>query len=374
MNKDLHTQSSNGKASELDLIELAQLLWSKKLWIGLFTIVFTLLAGIYAFTAKERWTSTAEIIRPKLVDLGNYYEIRQEYARITNTELDYLSLINGFFLNFNQLAYSLDEREEFFKNSAFYKKEIENVDEKKQRSILADMINKDLVITKPDPKKEDDMIGYKMSFSATTAQEARNTLEQFIQFIDNKTYQAEKQNFTIGFQEKIKDLEYEKAMLERDLSIAKTVQLENLDKAYNIAEKAGIKEYSKTLGNNDINQALAISDAKIPLSDSKLSDGSYLFMLGEKYLKAQIDVVNKDKVIFPPRYYQIQEQLKELVPLFNKLETAQTSTFRYLSSPDYPVSKDQPKRALILLLGLVLGFLLSSSFVLAKHIIVNKKS
>lgn len=373
MNKDLHTQSSNGKASELDLIELAQLLWSKKLWIGLFTFVFTLLAGIYAFTAKERWTSTAEVIQPKLVDLGNYVEIRRDYARITESKFSYNDLANYLFSNFNLLAYSLDEREQFIKNSTLYKNSSEGFDESKKQRLLSDMVNKDFSIVKPDPKKEPDLIGRKISFSATTASDAQNVLMQFIQFINTDVIKKEIEDFSINFQDNIKNLEYEKSIIERNLSISKKVQLENLDKAYNIAEKAGIKEYSKILGNDNINQALAISDAKVPLSDSKLSDGSYLFMLGEKYIKAQIDVVNQEKLIYPPRYYQITEQLKELIPLFEKLKTVNGSAFTYLSSPDYPITKDKPKKALILLIGFILGALMGSLVVIIRNIFTQTK-
>ena len=99
----------------------------------------------------------------------------------------------------------------------------------------------------------------------------------------------------------------------------KSVQLENLNKAYETAVKAGIKEDSKVFNQSDTaNIAAALSDTKIPLSDSKLADGSYLFMLGEKYLKAQIDVASEKGIVYPPRYYQIDYQLKQLEPLFEK--------------------------------------------------------
>lgn len=62
-------QSSAGKRDdEIDLVELIKVLWNKKIWIVLSTIVFTALAAVYAFIAKEQWTSKAEVI-----ELGSFW-------------------------------------------------------------------------------------------------------------------------------------------------------------------------------------------------------------------------------------------------------------------------------------------------------------
>ena len=122
-------------------------------------------------------------------------------------------------------------------------------------------------------------------------------------------------------------------------------------------------------------QALTVSEAKIPLSDSKLSDSTYLFMLGEKYLKAQIDVLKDSSVIYPPRYYQVSSLLSELEPLLIKAKQAKAkaNAFSYQASPDYPVKRDWPKRVLLLIVGFILGFLISSIVVLTQKVISNIK-
>ncbi|VFS47125.1 Wzz/FepE/Etk N-terminal domain-containing protein [Budvicia aquatica] len=57
---------------EIDLFELLLRLWDKKGLILMVTLVTTLMAGIYAFTAKEQWTVKA-------------YVSRQEWPRWTIT-------------------------------------------------------------------------------------------------------------------------------------------------------------------------------------------------------------------------------------------------------------------------------------------------
>lgn len=370
-------QSSAGKRDdEIDLVELIKVLWNKKIWIVLSTIVFTALAAVYAFTAKEQWTSKAEVIAPKVTDLGTYFNIRKEYARIIGGDFDSNALASGLFGKFNLLTESLDERRKFFEQSNLYKKLSEGQDEQTKRGILSDLVSKNIVITKPDPKKEPDLLGRRISFWAETPIESQDTLQQYISYINQSAYKLELDDFLVNFNELVADLTYEKTKFERDLAIQRKVQLENLTNALNIAKEAGIKEYSKSFGsaNNEATlQAIAMSETKIPLSDSKLSDGTYLFMLGEKYLQAQIDVITQKGVIYPPRYYQVSELLKELEPLLVKTKEAKANAFSYQASPDYPVVKDKPKKAIILAIGMVLGCIFGCVIMLIQQLFRERR-
>ena len=365
------------KNDEIDLIELISILWKKKLWIILSSFIFTAIASVYAFTAKEQWTSSAEVIAPRTLDLGDYFSVRKEYARILGGEFDTGATASNLFSQFNLLSESLDERRKFFAQSDFYKKKVEGKSETEKAQILSELITKHITIKKPDSKKEPDLIGNKISFYAETPDDAQNVLSQFISEINKAAYKIELDNFLLYFNELIADLNYEKTKFERDLSIHKSVQLENLENALKIAKEAGITEYTKSFGltNNQsaIQQALTVSEAKIPLSDSKLSDGTYLFMLGEKYLKAQLDVLKNSSIVYPPRYYQVSSLLSELEPLLIKAKQAKANAFSYQASPDYPVKRDWPKRLLLLVIGFILGFLISSIVVLTREVISNIK-
>lgn len=363
------------KNDEIDLIELISILWKKKLWIMLSSFIFTAIAGVYAFTAKEQWTSSAEVIAPRTLDLGDYFLMRKEYARILGGEFDAGATASNLFSQFNLLSESLDERRKFFVQSDFYKKKVEGKSETEKAQILSELITKHITIKKPDSKKEPDLIGNKISFYAETPADAQNVLSQFISTINQSAYQIELDNFLLYFNELVTDLNYEKTKFERDLSIHKSVQLENLENALRIAKEAGITEYAKSLGitngQSAMQQALTVSEAKIPLSDSKLSDSTYLFMLGEKYLKAQIDVLKDSSVIYPPRYYQVSSLLSELEPLLIKAKQAKANAFSYQASPDYPVVKDKPKKMLIISTGFILGLLISILYIIVRLTLTN---
>ena len=40
-----------------------------------------------------------------------------------------------------------------------------------------------------------------------------------------------------------------------------------------------------------------LGDTRLNISDSELADGTYLFMLGEKYLQAQLDIAKNTPVV-----------------------------------------------------------------------------
>lgn len=353
---------------EIDLIELIKTLWDKKIWIILSTFVFTSLAGIYAFSAKEQWTSKAEVIEPRLADFNQYLSIRKEYARIIHDDkFDVATLSTELFTDFERTLSSLDSREAFFQDSELYKQESEGKTDEQKSSLLTTLVREKLTYTKPDLKKEPNANWREISFSAETPIQAQDVLKSYIQFSNQLTYKANLEDFVVLLQDKIEDLKFESENISRELNIQRAIQLENLEKAYNIAKQADIKDYSREV--NDLsNQGILLSDNKIPLSDSKLSDGTYLFMLGETYLKAQIDIIKDENVVYPPRYYDIQEQLKQLAALEQSVKNVTVNTFSYQASPNYPVMKDKPKRVIILAIGAILGFFLSCFVLIVRNL------
>lgn len=368
------TIENKSQSDEIDLVELIKVLWDKKWWIVLSTFVCTTLAGVYAFTAKEQWTSKAEVVKPMAEDLGSYFSIRKEYARILGQEFDIESSFNVIYDKFILYLNSLDERERFFLKSNYYQNIVAGKDDKQKLEFLNEILINDVKVIKPDSKKNPKQLGVTVQFTAEDQVSAQRVLSEYLNYINKYTYALEIKDFLIYFNELIKDLKYEQSKFERDLNIQRNIKLENLSNAVEVAKVAGIKEYSKPLdSNNNIVQNIALSDTKIPLSDSKLSDSPYLFMLGEKYLQAQFDVIDKSNIVYPPRYYEIRFLLSELEPLLEKAQNEDVMVFRYLSSPSVPVTQDWPKRLIILLIGAILGCFLSIVVILFKRVLVKNE-
>lgn len=366
------TNVSSQKQDEIDLIELLRVLWVKKIWIVLSAFVCTLIAGIYAFTAKEQWTSTAVVVAPRSTDLGTLLPARAEYARIIDDgDFSAGKLSDSVYGQFKHFLLSNDLKRQFLEQSEWVKNYTKEMTEEQKRKYIEETVSKYLIVHEVDPKKKDltelDKIGLKLTFSAETPKDAQSVLTEYVSFVNKYILNQINQEFKLGFNLRLDALKFTKEQIEENLTEAKKVQVENLTNALDIAKKAEIKDFSR--GNNNISvPEYMLGDARLNISDSKLADGTYLFMLGEKYLQAQLDIAKNNPVVYPTNYYSTERQLSKLTKLAPQLDSVENvKAYHYLSSPDYPVIKDKPKKALILMIGLVIGgFISTISIILAE--------
>ena len=364
------------ESDEINLIELIKNLWKKKLWIILSAFVCTAIAAGYAFTAKEQWTSKSVVIPPKVANLGDYLSFRSEYASILDIkDFSQDKVSEAVFNDFKTALFSRSLKEAFFSQSKWFNTHAAkntNSEEAKQK-LLSNLVDKNLIVTIPDPKKDPNSIGVNVSFAAETPKEAQDVLLDYIQFVNQWVLAENKIDFLANVDLVLSGLDVQKNKIEQDTETVRQIQLENLTRALDIAKSAGIKDYSKSLGGNVSVPEVLLGDAKVPFSDSKLSDGSYLFMLGEKYLQAQVDTLKNAPLVYPLNYYNIEKQANLLNVLEKKVEKeGAVSGYYYLSEPDYPVQRDWPKRLILLIVGFVFGVVLSSLIILAREVFSNK--
>ena len=359
------------ESDEIDLIELVKNLWRKKLWIILSAFVFTAIAAGYAFTAKEQWTSKSVVIPPKVANLGDYLSFRSEYASILDIkDFSQDKVSENVFNDFKTALFSRSLKEAFFSQSKWfdtYANKNVNSEEAKLK-LLSNLVDKNLIVTVPDPKKDPNAIGVNVSFSAETPKEAQDVLSAYIQFVNQWVVIQNKKDFLADISVVRGSLEIQKNKIKQDAENARQIQLENLTTALNIAKSAGIKDYSKSLSGNISLLEVSLGDTRVPSTDSKLSDGTYLFMLGEQYLQAQVNTLKNAPLVYPLNYYNIEKQANLLSALEKKVEKeGAVSGYYYLSEPDYPVIKDKPNKMLISLIGFILGLLVSILYIVLKN-------
>jgi wzz homolog len=372
---NIYSQKIN-ETDGVDLIELIRILWTKKLWIIISAFIFMAISAGYAFTAKEQWTSKSVVIAPKVANLGDYLSFRSEYASILDIkDFSQDKVAETVFNDFKTALFSRSLKEAFFSQSKWfdtYAANNANSEEAKQK-LLSNLVDKNLIVTVPDPKKDPNSIGVNVSFAAETPKEAQDVLLDYIQFVNQRVLAENKKDFLANINLVLSGFEVQKNKIERDIETVRQIQLENLTTALDIAKSAGIKDYSKSLSGNVSVPEVLLGDAKVPFSDSKLSDGSYLFMLGEKYLQAQVDTLKNAPLVYPLNYYNIEKQANLLNVLEKKVEKeGAVRGYYYLSEPDYPVQRDWPKRLILLILGFVFGTVFSSLVILAKEVFSNK--
>ena len=329
---------------EIDLIELFRTLWKQKAKIALVTAVTTLAAGIYAFTAEEVWTSKAVFDAPKLEEIDSYYEFTQQLRRtLQKPTIGAITLIpdqitKEVFTEFQKQTNSIDLRREFWSQSDYYHDLVKDIKlEKDKEKKLDDLIEKNITVVPIDEQK----IKFpSVSLSVNDATTAKELLIQYVDKLNAKVWRSKSAELKTILKEEVAELENEKKLLEFRAETDRKKAIEIIGKAKNVAEKANIKELNLTAmqGNANVNS------------------GDMLFFLGTKALDAQIDNLVNKPVTMPTRYYEVERMLTELkkLPEFK----VDIKSYRYLQAPNEPLTKDRPKRVLLLAVGFFLGIML----------------
>lgn len=337
---------STPKNEEIDLFELIVTLWRKKWWIIGCMIITTLLSGLYAFNAKEQWTATAVLNLPRFESMNNYYQGSRLVEGETMTPTTSDNIATKLFQQFVVLASSYDEISGYFKQSDFFKSSVSGLDDQKQARVLEDLVdNMKFTKDKANPF-------YTVSFSAENAKQAKELLTNYIATVNQKISRSQ-------YAELAGQINGKKQAIEKRMESLKSIALEQREEeiedikvALVIAEKADIQK-SETAGVMDLNR-------------------SNLFLLGKDALEAMLASIEKKPLILDTKYYELQSQRIELEEF--KIDDKNAQAFSYLKTPFEPVTKDKPKKALILILGMLVGGILGSVIVLGKTAISNYKS
>lgn len=194
-------------------------------------------------------------------------------------------------------------------------------------------------IVRPDPKKNQDMFGNRISFSSETPLSAQQTLSQFIAYVSKKAFDLDKANFQAQIVQKIESLAIEKEEIETLLESKKDLKISSVD---NTQSQVTQRESSIT------RQPQSVQLNTIP----------ELLTYGDDYARLQLKLLDS--------------RLKQLNSLQEEVKSLEGQAFSYQASPDYPVTKDKPKRAIILVIGAVIGGLLSCLFLSIAYLLNRK--
>ncbi len=339
---------------EIDLIELFRTLWKQKAKIALVTAATTLAAGIYAFTAEEVWTSKAVITAPKASDMGEFYQLAQNLERnapmVTTPDgvqiktedakqLQFANLQSNVFKEFKDTLNSVDERRKFVAGTDFYKEKTKGKPAQEQKRILKEITEKNIQYTPADDvKKTFDTI----ALSADTSKQSQILLQKYITSVNTKVVKNNEIELTILLNKFRQDLGAEAKTLEAGAEDMLRLQIKNVSDALAQAKEMNLVETS-------VNLPTEISD-------------STMYLLGTKALSAKLVSLKASEPTLTKRYFDIQQQLTTLNKI--KVEAVAGQVFGFIDMPDEPVTKDKPKRVLILVLGVIVGLVFGALYAL----------
>ncbi|WP_152081535.1 LPS O-antigen chain length determinant protein WzzB [Enterobacter oligotrophicus] len=322
------TQSNNNVVDrsndpeQIDLIDLVMQLWRSKWTIVTFVVIAIVLAGAYLLIAKEKWTSTAIISQPDAAQVATYnnaLNILYGNAAPSMTEVQ-TRVIGRFNSAFSALSQALDNQE---------------VPEK-------------LSI---EPSVKGQPLPLSITYTSDSAEAAQKQLAQYIQQVDEQTAKE----LGVDLKDNIK----------QQITILND-SLENQEKVAQEQKDLRIKQISEALKFAD---AAKVSTPQVQQTQDVTQET--MFLLGSEALKSMIENESSRPLVLSPAYYQTKQNLLDIEKL--KVDPATIHVYRYVMKPDLPIRRDSPKKAIVLILAVMLGGIIGSGVVLGRNALRNYK-
>ncbi|PTO82280.1 LPS O-antigen chain length determinant protein WzzB [Vibrio splendidus] len=345
---------------EIDLRELFKALWDGKLIVILVTVLFTASSLGFALLAQEWWSSNAKITEAQPQNLAAYQQQVKQFQPVFNVyqddgtvlvsdELDDLVDIEVLFKRFvnafnstNNKRTFLDNSTEFQEFKSFMVVAGSDMTADEVRALYAEWFDR---ISASKIDKKDRNSPYTISFQTTSKESSFDLLTAYILTTELKVHEDAFNNLRAVVNGKRNELIQQKRILESQASNKLLVETERTKYAAQIAKSAGVDRPIQT-GN-----------------ESEL----FSIDLGAKGLDAKVQALEsvKNLSVIEPRLQQINAKLDMLKSLEID-RNAEFQTFRYIENVEQPITRDKPKRALIVVLGTLLGGMLGVAIVLIR--------
>lgn len=346
---------------EIDLRVLFKALWDGKLLIITTTLVFAVVAVLFAMTSQEWWSSTAKVTRPQAQDMAEYrqqvkqfqpvFDVYQDDGTVlVSEELDDLIDSEVLFNRFVDAFNSSNNKRRFLESSEEFQQFKEKIgselnDEeliKATRILYSEWFGK---ISAKAENLNSEMTPYNISFQSTTSESSYLLLVNYIKIIKIKAHQDALNNLEAMVSAKKNELVQQKRILEAQAQNRLLVEADRARYALSIAKAAGVTFPIQTNGSREL----------------------FGIDMGSKALAAKVEALSsiKNLSVIEPRLQQINAKLQMLKDL--KVDRSiDFQTFRFLESVEQPITRDKPKRALIVIFGTLLGGMLGVAIVLIR--------
>ena len=357
-----YPQPPSFQNDEIDLKELFMALWKGKLTIILCTLVFAIGAVCYAVTAQEWWSSKAKIMAPQVYNFAEYrdqvkqfqpvFDIYQDDGTVLVSEaLDSLVDSEVLFQNFVSAYNSSNNKKKFLDGSVEFQSFKAQLDtdtdtdtDKKEatRKLYSGWFQK---ISAVADNKKSVLPPFNISLQATTKESSYTLLNEYITSVKAIVFNDELNNLQAMVNGKRNELRQQKNILETQAKNRLAVEIERSQYALEIAKAAEVSKPMQNMGSNEL----------------------FAIELGSQALSAKIKALKSldNLTVIEPRLQQIDAKLDMLKNM--KIDrNIKFQSFRYLENVEQPFSRDKPKRALIAVLGTLLGGMLGVAIVLIR--------
>lgn len=311
---DNNTVSNGSKNPEqIDLLDLIFQLWRGKWAIAVCMVLTLAIAAVLLTVTKEKWTSTAVITMP---DAGQITGYTSAMSVLSGTDINDIQqrVIGRFSAAFSALSETLENQ-----------------------------VNPEKLTI--DPAVKGQALPLKVTYQGDSAENAQKTLAQYIQQVDEQIAEELNQDLMVNMKSRTDELVALLSTQEKVAQEQKELRLKQISQALKVAHESQVKT-PQVQQTQDVSQ-------------------DTMFLLGSEALESMVKNESMRPLVFPESYYQMRKNLLDIARL--KPDPTNMHSYRYVMKPTLPVWRDSPKRALTLVLALLLGAILGSAYVLTRN-------
>lgn len=331
--------------NELDIRGLFHTLWQGKLWIAGIAVLFSVIALLYTFLAKQEWSATAITDNPTVSMLEPYYTqqqfLRNQDLHASVVSADQPSVRDQAYNEFVRQLSAYDTRRDFWLQTDYYKQRLEG-DSRADAALLDELIN-NIQFTPGDPARS---MNDSARLVAETASDANRLLRQYVDFTSARAAGHLNGELAGSWAARTTQLN---AQVKRQQAVAQAIydrKLKSVKEALRIAEQQNISR-----------SITGVPTDEIPDSE--------MFMLGRPILQARLESLQAMGPISDLDYDQNVALLSTL-NLGPSIDT-HFQTYRYLRTPEEPVKRDSPRRAFLMIMWGAVGALIGAGVALARR-------
>ena len=336
---------------------LKKIVESKNILLGI--IIISFVSSIFiALSKTETFKADAYLIPPESRYIQPLNVFLSDGYRLARSSFTRGDVYRTFVLNMQSRRF---QRRFFFEKEIYKNYEETNLEKSFEVNFYNNMrFSLDSKITDRSNRQEQFL---KVSFIGLNPELSAKWLNDYIQMVNIIT----SQDFVDGVNVLISNT---KNTLSSEINSKKNLaeqikqdRIVLLEEAFSIAEDLNIIDREKSLSNQ---QNVILS------KDENISSKSPLYLLGTKAIRSEINTLKNrnNSESFIPGFRQLQEKAKALDSI--KVDAVNVRSAQIDQKAITPISRYEPKRKLIVLLGLITGFFISFLYVLAMFIISRK--
>jgi chain length determinant protein (polysaccharide antigen chain regulator) len=329
----LEKNSNYQSNDEMDLSDLLKGIWEQRRLVLCVVVLFTLAAGAYAFLSKPVYEARAFILPPTQNDIGDFnYGRTPESGMKPYTTKDVYSTFTG-----NLQSESL--RREFF--NRVYLPSLSKDDRQRSLDALYRQFSSDLTLVQPGKDFADRFTVLALNSKPDRAAE---WLRLYVDQVSDATKKELIKNFSKEIKVYVRNIESRIAMLRENAANTRQDTVRQLREAEKVASAIGLENH------------LVVSGS-VTGDMSGINDPRLIYLRGTKALEAEVK--NLQERESDDAFIADLRQLQGLSDFYKniKINAEDVAVYRLdgvIETPDSPI---KPRKALILLLGLILGLI-----------------